>query len=68
MKQLILLTDDGLSSLIKQIHRRLPKEGGTITGDLDIKGTLKAQPASYPGMNLKQGETVTYTVTRRRIH
>lgn len=49
----IIFTKNGLIALMKQIHRRLPKSGGTISGDLvveqnfEVKGHATEQLASY---------------------
>lgn len=54
---MIILTKNGFDALIKQIHRRLPKSGGKITGNLvieknfEVKGHAKEQLASYPNMS-----------------
>ena len=67
---MIILTKSGFNALIRQIHRRLAKDGGTINGnlvinkDLEVKGHATIQLASYPDMEI--GETVI-TQKRTRI-
>lgn len=55
---MVILTNSGFKALIKQIHRRLPREGGRITGNLTIeknfrvKGDSLEKLASYPDMKM----------------
>ena len=55
---MIIMTEKGFTALLKQIHRRLPKSGGKISGnlivekDFEVKGHATEQLANYPGMKI----------------
>ena len=62
---MVILTNSGFKALMRQIHRRLPKEGGRITGDLTIEKDFKVKGQSYEQLAFYPDMTITKEMEER---